>query len=210
MNKLKLFSLSTFFLMFFTMFSGAVVLIEDVETGSEVSLNPFNSATVPTGVGETGNYVLLACSTTAEGANIFLDPAPGGWTLLHQGVCPTGACIQGIWGRFVDTAESEDITCGWTENRFAFTGGTFRYSGVDTDNPIINIGCAVRTSDPAVAPSIFTETQSQVARFVTSTLVENGDEPVDIEQNEFSGFNTNATGGDGINIKNTRALEAGL
>ena len=201
MDKLKVITFTALCFFMTATVSGAAVLIEDIGTGSGASLNPFNSDITTMASGEAGNYVLLVCSTTADGPNSFLEPSPGDWTLLHEGVCPTGICIQGIWGRFVDAPDGVDTTCSWTQGRFAFSGGTIRYSGVDPENPIINIACSTGTSDPAVAPSIFTEAGSQVARFVTSSLVEDNNDQVDIEQSEFTGFGVNATGGDGINVR---------
>jgi exosortase sorting signal-containing protein len=175
MNKFKFLSFSLFLLLLSASYSSAVVLVQDDNSEAEGGLA--TSGPIVTGTGQAGNYVLLACSTTSDGANQFVDPAPGDWTSIIQEDCASNSCILGVWGRFVDTADSENITCSWSEPQNVFTAGTIRYSGVNTQEPIIdNIACSQGSGNIATAPSIVAFSKSQVVRIAGGTQVEDNNE----------------------------------
>ena len=157
---------------FFTSEAGAVIEVEDLEANIRfTSGDPFNSAIVDTGSGSPSDYELIACAVVDPNeSNNFLPPSPGDWTTLDTGECGGSfSCIGGVWGRFTDSVDSEEITCSWTEPNFVFAGGSMRLSGVDAD-PIIAIACDTGTdSNEAIAPSVETEAGSFVARIYTFT-----------------------------------------
>ena len=176
MDRIKLFSIATLLFLLSSGYSGAVVLIESADGDPQAQSNPeFSSATLQTGQGSAGNFAIITCATTAFGPNQFLDPAPGEWTSLSQEFCAGNNCIQGIWTSFLDTPDSEEITCAWTDPQNVFAGTAIRYTGVDTENPIIDIACSEGSGDTAVAPSILTETKSQVLRIFSGSAVSGND-----------------------------------
>lgn len=99
--------------------------------------------------------------------NQLMIQPPGDWNEIDLGECGSGFCIHGIWGGFTDNPNSENITCSWAENTNVSGAGSFRYTGVDPDNPIIGVDCAVGFDDFPTAPSIQTEAGSQVVRIFT-------------------------------------------
>jgi len=150
--------------------SDATVLLEDAQGDGAIGFNPFNEHVTFIGSGSPGDYVLLGCATTADGPNSFNEPAPGAWTELDNGDCGgSGRCIQGLWGKFQDTPNSELITCSWNDPQNVWAAGNFRYEGADPNNPIIDVACNTGTGNIATAPSIVTEALSQVARIYTGS-----------------------------------------
>ena len=176
MKKIKLLSLSVFVFMLFTAYSGAVVLVQD--TSEDAGLGPdTTSGPIPVaGTGQAGDFVLLACSTRSDGGNQFLDPTPDDWTSFIQEDCTGNRCILGVWGRFVDTNDSENVSCNWSEIQSVFVGGSIGYSGVNTQEPIIdNIACSKGSGNVATAPSILAFSKSQVVRIAAGTEIEEND-----------------------------------
>ncbi len=156
-----------FSLLIFPYNSNANVLIEDVEAAASATPNQTQIG-IETGVGQAGDYVLFSCATTlSDSPQSINDPTPGDWNEIDLGECGSGFCIHGIWGGFTDNPNSENITCSWTENTNVSGAGSFRYTGVDPDNPIIGVDCAVGFDDFPTAPSIQTEAGSQVVRIFT-------------------------------------------
>lgn len=185
MKKLVVVSIALFFVSLSLNISYANVLVEDVDVATDVGSLP-NTVQVETGMGQSGNYVLIACSTFSNGANDFTPLTPGMWSLLDSGHCDAGStCIQGIWGNFTDNPNNEDITCSSTQGTSTFVAGSFRYSGVDSDDPIIDVECDAGTSLTPTAPSIFAEGGSQVVRLYTW---------VRLEQMEMVETNSDTTG----------------
>ena len=171
-RKLLFLPIFVFSLFILSSASQADVLIEDVE--SEASAIPVQTEIeIETGSGEAGNFVLFTCATTlSDNPQSINDPTPGDWTEIDLGECnesPMSAnfCIHGIWGGFTDNPDSENITCSWTENTEVSVAGSFRYTGVDPDNPIIGVACTTSFGDSPFAPSIETEAGSQVVRIFT-------------------------------------------
>ncbi|GJM15404.1 MAG: hypothetical protein DHS20C13_07310 [Thermodesulfobacteriota bacterium] len=153
--------------------ANADVIVDDADSDTEVDMNSsFNSADVPTGSGQIGDYVLIVCSISPffQDPPVFSAPTPGTWTQLDTGQCGSGNdCSHGIWGRFTDNPASEDITCSWDDPGFVFAAGSFRYNNVDVNDPIVDVGCNSGTGNDAIAPSIETVAGSQVVRVFTYT-----------------------------------------
>lgn len=151
----------------------ANVIVVDSEATNIEGPPAFSDENVPTGSGQAGDYVIIACGVTSENPNSFDAPFPGVWTELDDGECdsPAGNCFQGIWGRFVDNPASEDITCEWNFGSSVFVSGSFRYIEVDPIDPIIDVACdsgqEFGANVMATAPSINTEAGSQVVRVFT-------------------------------------------
>lgn len=145
--------------------SQAVVQLVDIEsTGVRNDLdNNITQGVVASGSGLPGDFVVTMCSTFSDGNNLFLEPTPGDWLGLDSGECGgSEPCILGIFGTFVESADSSDITCRWTDQTSVFAAGTFRYAGVDPDNPIIAVACNTGAGGLVVAPSVDTEPGSAV------------------------------------------------
>jgi len=147
----------------FANYSQSNVLVNDAGSNAEIELS--TSAVVPTGSGQIGDYELIFCGLQPIAPDImFSDPTPGTWETLDTGISVgDGQTALGIWGRFTDNLASEDISCNWNVLS-RFTAGSFRYDGVDRDNPIIAVACNTGGSEVAVAPSVNTLPGSQVVR----------------------------------------------
>ncbi len=187
---LPIFVLSLFLV---TSVSQADVVFEDIQSDIRFSSEmPFNSGVVETGSGNAGDYVILGCGVVDPNeANSFSAPTGSGtWDELDTGQCGGSfSCIGGVWGRFVDTPNSENVNCNWSELNFVFAGGSMRFSGVDGDNPIIDVACATGTgTGTATAPSINTEAGSYVVRIYTFNPLTI---PGGISPNTFTNTDTN-------------------
>jgi hypothetical protein len=151
--------------------SHAVVQLIDTESsGARIDVdNDITEGVIATGSGLPGDFELLMCSTFSDGNNTFLDPVPDSWTTVDEGQCGgSGQCILGIYGRFDGSSDSTDITCGWTDPTDAFAAGTFRYRGVDAENPVIAVACnSGGPNELIVIPSVITEPRSAVIRVFT-------------------------------------------
>lgn len=170
--------------------SYADVSVDNTETSIVENFTPFTSAIIPTGIGQVNDYQIIACAVNGISGNPFSAPSPGTWNELDNGSCGGGGeCAHGIWGRFTNNANSEDITCSWTQGSNNFTAGSFRYSNVEQTNPIINISCNEGFSFTATSPSIMTEAGSQVIRIYSYTLTTIIPPPLtDTTTNAASGF----------------------
>lgn len=176
-KKLPFLPIIVLSLLLFTSASQADVSIVDIESDIRFSSQaPFDNGAVGTGSGNAGDYIIMACGVVDPNeVNGFFPPAPGNWTNLDIGPCGGDfSCIGGVWGSFLNNTNSEEINCSWSENNFVFAGGSMRFSGVDADNPIIDVACATGTADNvATAPSIQTEAGSFVVRIYTFTPLTN-------------------------------------
>ena len=175
-NKLSFPTILLVFLLIVSYESKADVSVDSaLPSLFEDAASPFTTATIATGIGVAGDFQLIVCSVNGDG-NIFSAPTPGTWTQHDNASCDVGfsseECSQGIWSRFTTNPNSEDITCGWTDGTINFTGGSFRYSGVDTVNPVIDVSCSSGFSSEAIAPDIITEAGSQVVRVFTTTYMD--------------------------------------
>ena len=129
--------------------SRASVLIEDIKVARE-SGNSLTSGSIESS-SAVGNYEIVACGAFADGANPFNPPVPAGWEELVNLECQNPNCQLGVWGRVVNSTQAEEITCSWMDGSAVFVAGTIRYSGVDTENPIIDIVCSERVDGSAFA-----------------------------------------------------------
>jgi len=149
-------------------YSEAAIVPIDVGTNAVAENSGINDVTFNSS-GNKGDYTLLLCGTTSDGSNTFNDlitnpPAGAIVTELDNNQCADGRCVMGVWGIFSTSADN-DLTCNWTDTTTVFGGGFFRFSGVDFNNPVIDIQCDTGFSPTATAPSIITEDNSRVIRF---------------------------------------------
>lgn len=160
---LILFAVPLFFLSV-TASQAVVQLVDTEESGIRNNVdNDITQGIIASGSGAAGDFEVIMCSTFSDGNNFFLNPTPGDWSELDSGQCGgSSACILGIFGRFDESADSSNIACNWTDTTSVFAAGSFRYSGVDIDNPIIAVACNSGTAGAMVAPSVITEPGSAV------------------------------------------------
>lgn len=156
--------------------SYANIIVEASDSNAVVSTLDLFASPILTGSGKSGDYQVIACGIGRTGNEAFFDPSPGNWTELDQGLCGGGRCFGGIWGRFANTQDSEEIICSWEVEEITFAAGSFRYTGVDPDNPVIAVACDTGSElgtgvFEAVAPSVNTEAGSQVVRILTYGIV---------------------------------------
>ena len=186
--------------------SQATVLVNDADSNAVVSDPPgVTSDTVQTGSGQLGDFELIACGINPDllGA-VFSDPTPGSWDTIDTGTCGGGFCNHGIWGRFTEDTESVDITCSWDIDSQVFAAGSFRYSDVDPDNPVIAVSCNSGEFGGeeilAVAPSVITEAGSQVVRIYTYSNVMEPEVDTSSSNDEVSGSFRSIAAGEFENI----------
>ncbi len=158
-------------LLFVATVSQADVSVVDIESDIRFSSQaPFNDGPIATGSGSVGDYELIGCAVVdPNDVNSFSAPTPGAWTELDNGQCGGDfTCIGSVWGRFTDSPNSEGVNCNWSESNFVYAGGSMRFSGVDGNDPIIDLACSTGAgTDQATAPSIQTEAGSMVVRIFT-------------------------------------------
>ena len=173
MKKLLFLPIIVLFLLIISFETQANVFVDDADSNAVSEPNvSFTSEVVPTGSGMEGDYQLIACAVSTDNGNVFSDPAPGTWEVLNTGACGGNEiCSHGIWGRFSDNPDSEDITCSWSIPSFVFAAGSFRYNEVDPIDPIIAVACNSGSdfgaNVTATAPSVETVAGSQVVRIYT-------------------------------------------
>ena len=142
----------------------AEVRIVDIEDNASFLTT---QATIGTGEGSKGNYVVLLCSISDGEDNEFYTPMPLSWTLLDDDDCGGPFCTNGIWGGIVDDPGNQEITCSWDNETKLFVAASVRYSGVDIDDPLIDQDCNTGSGAILTAPSVETEAGSQVLRVFT-------------------------------------------
>jgi hypothetical protein len=171
LNITRLIAVTVFVYILSAAASHAVVQLVDTEdSGFRLGIDiDITQGVVETGSGFPGDFVLLTCGTFSDGNNTFLDPVPDSWSTLDSGECGGNEqCIQGIFARFDESAESSEITCNWTDPTDAFAAGTFRYRGVDPVNPVIAVACNTGGfGDRVIFPSVVTEPLSTVILIIT-------------------------------------------
>jgi len=169
MNKIRLFLIAIFILLFSTVASNAEIHL--VEDGTRV--NVFNSPDqtqlpILVGPGEPGDFEILICATRSVGSNSFLNATPG-WTTLDSGSCGgSKGCILGIFTRTDDSPIESPNNCRWVDNTNMGGAGSFRYSGVDLNDFFINVSCNTGSGGIPTAPSILTSSNSGVVRVYTT------------------------------------------
>lgn len=171
LNNIRIISLTIcLFLLSVTVSQAIVELVDTESSGQRVDIdNNITSGLIATGSGRPGDFEVLMCSTSSDGSNSFIDPTPGDWATLDSGSCGgTRQCVLGIFGRFDESSGSSDISCNWTDPTNAFATGSFRYKGVDKDNPVIDVACSSGgVGSTFTAPSVITEPGSVVIRVAT-------------------------------------------
>ncbi len=127
--------------------------------------------------GEAGDFEVFSCGIQANGINSINDSTPN-WNPINIGGC-AGApdCMLGIWSKFSEDSEGVTNTCSWTFNSNESFPEIFRYSGVDPDAPIISSSCSTGMSLLPTTPSINTEENAVVIRYILT----NGNVPNEIE-----------------------------
>lgn len=163
LNNLKSIAITAFLIFLSATSSHALILFQGTGVGFDRSGN-ITQGSIETKPGNAGDFEIIMCETSSDGNNAFLDPTPPGWTTLDTGSCAGGTCILGIFTRFNESADGTDNLCRWTDITNIFGAGSFRYSGVDTDEPVIDFACDTGSGDTATAPSVDTESGSAVIR----------------------------------------------
>jgi len=152
----------------------ADVRIVDIEDSASFLTT---GATIETGEGSEGNYVVLVCTISNPVDNEFDMPTPLNWTLLDDDDCGGPLCTNGIWGGIVDDSDNQEITCSWDNETELFAAASIRYSGVDINEPLIDQDCNTGSGAILTAPSVETEAGSQVLRVFTFGAIVDEDEP---------------------------------
>jgi hypothetical protein len=163
LNSLRLIAVTIFLCLLSAAASHAVITLESTEVDGTNVLNN-NEGPISIGPGHTGDFEVIMCTTFSDGDNFFLEP-PAGFEPLDAGECGgPGECILGILTGFAPSSSPSEILCAWTDITQVYGGGSFRYSGVDSVNPVIDSACESGTGGPATAPSVITEPNSAVIR----------------------------------------------
>lgn len=164
LNSLRLIAVTVFLCLLSAAASHAVITLESVDVDGRNDLNN-NEGPISIGSGNSGDFAVLACSTFSDGTNFFNEP-PAGFEPLDAEECGgPGECILGILSGFAQSSGPSDILCSWVDITQVYGGGSFRYSGVDRVNPVIESACESGTGGTATAPSVITEPNSVVIRF---------------------------------------------
>ncbi len=167
--------------------SHALITLESTEVDGRNDLNN-NEGPISIGPGNTGDFEILMCTTFSDGDNFFNEP-PAGFETLDAGECGgPGDCILGILTGFAPSSSPSDILCSWVDITQVYGGGSFRYSGVDRDNPVIDVACESGPGSPATAPSVITEPNSAVIRVAAfgSVLAGVVVQPDQVEEGSFT------------------------
>ena len=178
LNIIRLTAVTVFIYLLSAAASHAVVqLVDSEDSGFRIDIdNNITSGVIATGSGFGDDFEVIMCGTYSDGSNLFLPPAPDGWTTLNTGECGgSEQCILGIYGRFDGSPDSTDITCSWSDPTDAFSAGSFRYRGVDRFDPIIDVACVTGSEQtPVTTPAV--ETKPGSAVILVSQLGNQGSE----------------------------------
>ena len=163
LNRLRVLFLIACTLTLFTAASNAVITLESTEVNGTNDLNN-DEGPISIGPGNSRDFEILICTTFSDGDDFFDEP-PAGFEPLDAGECGgPGDCILGILTGFAPSSSPSNILCAWVDITQVYGGGSFRYSGVDRDDPVIDSACESGTGGTATAPSIITEPNSAVIR----------------------------------------------
>jgi len=163
LNRLRVLFLIVCTLTLFTAASNAVITLESTEVNGTNDLNN-DEGPISIGPGNSRDFEILICTTFSDGDNFFDEP-PAGFEPLDAGECGgPGDCILGILTGFAPSSSPSNILCAWVDITQVYGGGSFRYSGVDSVDPVIDSACESGTGGTATAPSIITEPNSAVIR----------------------------------------------
>jgi hypothetical protein len=145
-----------------------IVLVNSDGNGFQ-NPSPFTQSAVDTPTGSAHDYQIIACATSSTGKNFFFDPVPDQFSVLSSDSCDTtnigvGTCILGIWDRVADSPEASQDLCSWNDPTTVFAAASFRWKGVDIDDPIVELECETGFGAVATAPSVNAEDGSDVLR----------------------------------------------
>lgn len=173
MNSIKFLTLTLLLAFSFAASSKAEIeLVNASAGGSGDQTVPFTEGSIELPGGPGQSFELLVCATSSLGTNSFLAPSPGSFSPLDLGGCgnadiPIGSCISGIWTNGEPGSSARDGLCSWTDPATVYAAGVFRWTGVDTDNPIIDIECNTGFGAVATSPSINVDEGSGIVRIFT-------------------------------------------
>jgi len=190
MNRSILFLPAFILLVLFSVnLANADVLIEDARVNSDLNEGGITSGVIDTGSGGIGDFELIVCGIDSDGSNPFNAPSPGSWNEINNSTCSPQDCQIGIWGRFSDSQDSEEVTCSWGADSLGFAAGSIRYRNVDRDNPIIDSACTEVEGENLVLPSVSSEPGAQLVLLqLVRVFGEEGEgSSEDVEFDEFSG-----------------------
>jgi len=139
-NKVKFLLFTVFLIVLSATVSNATIIFQGEESASVSSGVAFTQATVQSPNGLVGDFEVLACANIDDGVLDFNVATPG-WTEENQGKCGIAECVMSIDSKFSNSTGGELNTCSWNVVSPLFAGGILRYSGVDTNNPIIDLQC---------------------------------------------------------------------
>ncbi len=194
LNCLRLIAVTIFLCLLSAAASHAVTL-ESTEVDGTNDLNN-NEGPISVGPGQTGDFEVLICATFSDGNNFFNEP-PAGFEPLDAGACGgSGQCILGILTGFAQSSDPSDILCSWVDITQVYGGGSFRYSGADNVNPVIDSACQSGTGGTAIAPSVITEPNSAVIRVAAfgSQLAGVFVQPDQVQEGSFAATETGDNG----------------
>jgi hypothetical protein len=196
LNSLRLIAVTIFLCLLSAAASHAAVTLESTDVDGTNDLND-NEGPISVGPGKTGDFEVFICTTFSDGNNFFNEP-PAGFESLDAGECGgPGQCILGIFTGFAQSSDPSDVLCSWVDITQVYGGGSFRYSGVDRVNPVIDIACESGAGGTAVAPSVITEPDSaviRVAAFGSQLAVGSVVQPDQVLEGSFSSTQIGDTG----------------
>jgi len=161
-KKLLFLPIFVLLVLFSVNLAAANVFIEDAHINSDVDEGGITSGVIDSGSGRGGDYELIACGIDSDGSNPFNAPSPGAWNEIDNSTCFQPNCQNGLWGRFADSPDSEEVTCSWGDDSVAFVAASIRYSNVDRDNPIIDSGCSEFVDGNFILPAVSSEPGAQL------------------------------------------------
>lgn len=163
-------------LIFFLTFSfsasskAEIELVNGFAGGDSDEAAPFSEGFFELPAGPPGSFELVVCATSSTGSNTFLDPSPGSLDTISVASCqpsPLGTCVAGIWGQSTSSPDYRDGLCRWTDPTTVYVAGVFRWTGVDLDEPVLDMQCNTGAGQVATAPSINIDEGSGIVRVFT-------------------------------------------
>lgn len=147
-----------------------VTFVEQTDNEFADADDPFTQGFIDPIEANEGDFEILACGTSDDGMNSF-DVPEGNWSEIDQAGCGGSNCLIGLFYKFTPEPNNVSTVCSWNQPTITFAGGILAYTGVDTNNPIIEHGCNSGTSQNIVFPSIVTESGSMVVRYTINDLI---------------------------------------
>lgn len=171
MKSIKLLTLTLLMSFSFSVISKAEIrLINASANGAGNLAVPITSGMLTLPPGPSGSFELAVCATSSLGGNTFLDPLPDTLNILDAGSCEPsqiGTCVSGIWAQNTVDQDERDGLCSWTDPATVYGAGVFRWTGIDPNDPIIDIECETGFGQIATSPSINVDEGSAIVRVFT-------------------------------------------